>query len=104
MADRIGPVPDARGGTDCAHNLFLGGCCARLIENGPHFIKDRWWGEDRLWSTRPGLAERLAMLRDAAPTALQVLPGVPEDLSIRGPADHLGRELRKAMKFIGVPK
>ena len=34
------------------------------VENGLHFIKDRWWDEDRQWSTRPGLAERLAMLRD----------------------------------------
>ncbi len=72
------------------------------VENGLHFIKDRWWDEDRQWSTRPGLAERLAMLRDAALTALHVLPGVPEDLSIRGRADHLGRKLRKALKFIGA--
>ena len=72
------------------------------VENGLHFIKDRWWDEDRQWSTRPGLAERLAMLRDAALTALRVLPGVPEDLPIRGRADHLGRKLRKALKFIGA--
>ena len=61
------------------------------VENGLHFIKDRWWDEDRQWSTRPGLAERLAMLRDAALTALHVLPGVPEDLPIRGRADHLAQ-------------
>jgi hypothetical protein len=74
------------------------------IENGLHFIKDRWWDEDRQWSTRPGLAERLAMLRDAALTALHVLPEVPDDLPIRGRADHLGRKLRKALKFIGATK
>lgn len=69
-----------------------------------HFIKDRWWDEDRPWSTRPGLAERLAMLRDAALTARHVLPGVPDGLPIRGRADHLGRKLRKALKFIGASK
>ena len=74
------------------------------VENGLHFIKDRWWDEDRQWSTRAGLAERLAMLRDAALTALHVLPGVPEDLPIRGRADHLGRKPRKALKFIGALK
>jgi predicted transposase YbfD/YdcC len=74
------------------------------VENGLHFIKDRWWDEDRQWSTRPGLAERLAMLRDAALTALRVVPGVPDSLPIRGRADHLGRKLRKALKFIGALK
>jgi predicted transposase YbfD/YdcC len=74
------------------------------VENGLHFIKDRWWDEDRQWSTRPGLAERLAMLRDAALAALRVLPGVPEGVPIRARADHLGRKLRKALKFIGALK
>src|SRR5262249_5794090 len=64
-------------------------------ENGLHFIKDGGGDEDRQWSTRAGLAERLAMLRDAVLTALHVLPGVPEDLPIRARADHLGRKLRK---------
>lgn len=72
------------------------------VENGLHFVKDRWWDEDRQWSTRPGLAERLATLRDAALTALRVLPDVPDDLPVRGRADHLGRKLHKALKFIGA--
>jgi hypothetical protein len=72
------------------------------VENGLHFIKDRWWDEDRQWSIRPGLAERLAMLRDAALTALRLLPGVPEALPVRARADHLGRKLRKALRFIGA--
>jgi predicted transposase YbfD/YdcC len=72
------------------------------VENGLHFIKDRWWDEDRQWSLRPGLAERLASLRDIALAALQLIPGVPDDLPIRARADHLGRRLRKALKFIGA--
>lgn len=72
------------------------------VENGLHFIKDRWWDEDRQWSVRPGLAERLASLRDAALTALRLIPGLPDDLPIRARADHLGRRLRKALKFIGA--
>jgi predicted transposase YbfD/YdcC len=73
------------------------------VENGLHFIKDRWWDEDRQWSTRPGLAERLATLRDAALTVLRLIPGV-EDLPIRARADHLGRNVRKALNFIGARK
>lgn len=72
------------------------------VENGLHFLKDRWWDEDRQWSIRPGLAERLAMLRDSALTALRLVPGIAEDMPIRARADHLGRKLRKALKFIGA--
>ncbi len=72
------------------------------VENGLHFIKDRWWDEDRQWSVRPGLAERLAALRDAAFAALRLIPGLPEDLPIRARADHLSRRLRKALKYIGA--
>jgi hypothetical protein len=74
------------------------------VENGLHFIKDRWWDEDRQWSRRPGLAERLAMLRDAALAALRLIPGLAEDLPIRARADHLSRNLRKALNFIGARK
>jgi len=72
------------------------------VENKLHFLKDRWWDEDRQWSRRAGLAERLAMLRDAALTALRLIPGLPEDLPIRARADHLGRKLHKALRFIGA--
>jgi hypothetical protein len=74
------------------------------VENRLHFIKGRRWDEDRRWSVRPGLAERLASSRDAALTALRVMPGLPEGLPIRARADHLGRDLRKALKFIGAIK
>ena len=72
------------------------------VENKLHFIKDRWWDEDRQWGTRPGLAERLAMLRDSALTALRLFPDLPGDMPIRARADHLGRKLLKALRFIGA--
>jgi predicted transposase YbfD/YdcC len=72
------------------------------VENKLHFLKDRWWDEDRQWSRRAGLAPRLAMLRDAALTALRLIPGLPGDLPIRARADHLGRKLRTALRFIGA--
>jgi hypothetical protein len=74
------------------------------VENGLHFIRDRWWDEDRQWSHCPGLAECLATMRDAALTVLRLIPGVPDDLPIRARADHLGRRLRKAPNFIGARK
>ena len=72
------------------------------VENKLHFIKDRWWDEDRQWSKRTGLAERLATLRDSALTALRLIPDLPETLPIRARADHLGRKPRKALGFIGA--
>jgi predicted transposase YbfD/YdcC len=30
------------------------------VENCLHFIKDRWWDEDRHYTKRPGLARRTA--------------------------------------------
>ena len=74
------------------------------IENSLFFVKDRWWDEDRQWSVRAGLAERLASLRDAALTVLRLIPGLPESLPLRARADHLGRKLSKALKFIGAFK
>ena len=66
------------------------------------FLKDRWWGEDRQWSIRNGSAERLASLPDAALTALRLIPGLPNNRPIRARADHLGRKVRKALRFIGA--
>ena len=46
----------------------------RPVEDGRHFIEDRRWDKDRRRRTRPDLAERSAMLRDAALTALRPCP------------------------------
>lgn len=49
------------------------------VENCLHFIKDRWWDEDRHHTRRPGLAEAFASLTNAALTVLRLLhtPGLP---------------------------
>ena len=72
------------------------------VENGLHFIKDRWWDEDRQWSIRPGLAERLAMLRDSALTALRLDPGARRGHADPGAGGSPGGKIRKALKFIGA--
>jgi predicted transposase YbfD/YdcC len=72
------------------------------VENELHFLNDRWRDEDRQWSKRVGLAERIAMLRDSALTALRLFPNLPEDLPIRARADHFSRKLTKALRFIGA--
>lgn len=36
------------------------------LENGLHFLKDRWWDEDRHHTRRPGLSACLAAINNAA--------------------------------------
>jgi predicted transposase YbfD/YdcC len=43
------------------------------VENCLHFIKDRWWDEDRHYTKRPGLAESFASLTNAALSVLRLL-------------------------------
>jgi len=43
------------------------------IENSLHFIKDRWWDEDRHSLRRPGLGERYVALLNAALNVLRIL-------------------------------
>ncbi len=43
------------------------------VENCLHFVKDRWWDEDRHHTRRPGLAERFASLTNAALSVLRFL-------------------------------
>ena len=49
------------------------------VENCLHFVKDRWWDEDRHYTKRPGLAEAFASLTNAALAVLRLLhtPGRP---------------------------
>lgn len=45
------------------------------IENSLHFVKDRWWDEDRHYTRRPGLALAFASLTNAALSVLRLIDG-----------------------------
>jgi predicted transposase YbfD/YdcC len=49
------------------------------VENCLHFVKDRWWDEDRHYTKRPGLAEAFASLTNATLAVLRLIhpPGEP---------------------------
>lgn len=72
------------------------------VENCLHFVKDRWWDEDRHYSSRPGLAERLAGLLNAALTVLRVATPFDEALPLRARADELSWDPVAALKVIGA--
>jgi hypothetical protein len=55
------------------------------IENCLHFIKDRWWDEDRDYTKRPGLGEAFASLTNAALSLLRLIH--PSDRPLRATAE-----------------
>ena len=57
------------------------------LENGLHFLKDRWWDEDRHHTRRPGLSACLAAINNAAISIhrLQSDQAIP----LRAAADHI---------------
>jgi len=57
------------------------------VENGLHFIKDRWWDEDRHHTRRPGLSACLAALNNAA-VSIHRLRSDP-DIPVRAAADYI---------------
>ena len=68
------------------------------VENRLHFIKDRWWDEDRHYLSRPGLAERFALLTNAALAVLRVT--TPAGQPLRARADQLGRRVEEAIELL----
>jgi predicted transposase YbfD/YdcC len=50
------------------------------VENCLHFVKDRWWDEDRHYTKRPGLAEAFASLTNAALSVLRLIHATHEPL------------------------
>lgn len=55
------------------------------VENCLHFVKDRWWDEDRHYTKRPGLAESFASLTNAALSVLRLIH--PLDRPLRATAE-----------------
>jgi hypothetical protein len=69
------------------------------VENRLHFIKDRWWDEDRHYLCRPGLAERLALLLGAALAVLRLTRPDPKQ-PLRARADELSHDVEQATKIM----
>lgn len=57
------------------------------VENCLHFVKDRWWDEDRHYTKRPGLAEAFASLTNAALAVLRLIH--PGDQPLRATAERV---------------
>lgn len=68
------------------------------IENGLHFIKDRWWDEDRHHTRRPGLSACLAAINNAALSIhrLRAAPG----LSLRAAADYIAWNPARGLRLL----
>jgi hypothetical protein len=72
------------------------------IENNLHFVKDRWWDEDRHWLRRPGLAPRCAALLNAALSLLRCTEAFPPGFPMRARADELAADPALALKLLGA--
>ena len=57
------------------------------IENSLHFLKDRWWDEDRHHTRRPGLSACMAAINNAA-LSIHRLRSDP-NLPVRAAADYI---------------
>lgn len=70
------------------------------IENSLFFVKDRWWDEDRHWTSRPGVSDWLAQLTSAAITALRV--STPDDKPLRARADSINWNPLLGLTLLGL--
>lgn len=74
------------------------------VENGPHYIKDRWWDEDRHYSRQPGVALGRAVLLNAVVTVRRAT-GDPEDgRPLRARADALAWDVEQAIGLMAGKK
>lgn len=70
------------------------------VENGLHFIKDRWWDEDRHYSKQPGVAVGFAVLLNAVVTVLRAAASPEEDVPLRARADALSWDIEQALQLL----
>ena len=70
------------------------------VENCLHFVKDRWWEEDRHWTKRPGLAPVFASLTNAAISVLRLFPGTEK--IVRARAEQVQWNPKNALKILGL--
>ena len=73
------------------------------VENSLHYVKDRWWDEDRHTCRRPGLAAGFTTLLTAAVTALRATGHAEAVGSMRGAADALCWDVGRAIRLITGP-
>jgi predicted transposase YbfD/YdcC len=68
------------------------------IENSLHFVKDRWWDEDRHHTRRPGLSACLAAINNAA-ISIHRLRSAP-DSSVRAAADCIAWDPKIGLQLL----
>jgi predicted transposase YbfD/YdcC len=76
------------------------------VENCLHFIKDRWWDEDRHWTSRPGLAAVFASLTNAAISVLRLFPGETKEQEriLRAKAEQVQWNPKNVLNTLGFKK
>jgi hypothetical protein len=84
----------------CAAELLTTVRAHWQIENSLFFLKDRWWDEDRHWTSRPGVADWLTQLTSAATTVLRALG--PPQYPIRARADYIAWNPRLGFPLLGL--
>ncbi|MGL6195431.1 MAG: hypothetical protein ACRC2T_11480, partial [Thermoguttaceae bacterium] len=72
------------------------------VETSLHFVKDRWWDEDRHYLSRPGVPEVWLALTNAAISVLRLVqePGEP----LTATAENFHYSPRKALHILGFNK
>lgn len=68
------------------------------IENGLHFIKDRWWDEDRHHTRRPGLSALLAAINNAALSIHRLCSD--QKIPLRAAADYIAWKPKQGLELL----